>query len=84
MDNSSERETVESVGLKITLVPKKSVPPPPTRQAPAAPAEPPAEPFRLCSSHVLAHGFTAGSLSSVPMRLCLSYLSIYFLLRSHL
>lgn len=80
MDNSSERETVESVGLKITLVPKKSVPPPPTRQAPAAPAEP----FRLCSSYVLAHGFTAGSLSSVPMRLCLSYLSIYFLLRSHL
>lgn len=35
MDNSSERETVESVGLKITLVPKKISPaaahPPGTR-----------------------------------------------------
>lgn len=27
MDNSSEHETTESVGLKITLVPKKLVPP---------------------------------------------------------
>lgn len=87
MDNSSERETAESGGLKITVVPKN---PSPTVAPPAgAVARPPAPqrlrpaPFCVRASHVPAPDFTAGRLS-VPTRLCLFYLPIYFLSRSHL